>query len=158
MEAKIDARLILEAQGAPKEKIEESLKRLIEELEKQDGCKVYDKKFQETTEPEPGFFSLLVDVGCKFKDFENLFSIVMNFGPSAVVINEPEKLQVGAGELQNALGDMTAILHTFAQENGFLRLQQRELVAKLREMGAFEESGSGASEDGNAPAHNNDVK
>lgn len=141
-EKAIDARMILEAQGAPKEKVEAALKRLIEELGKQEGSKIYETKFEPVTEKD-GFFSFLVDVGMKFQDFENLISIILNFGPSALLVNEPEKLEISSREIQNVVGDITAIIHTLAQDNVMLRLQNQAMLKKLKEMGAFEDAPTG---------------
>ncbi|MFH0961477.1 MAG: hypothetical protein V1820_02230 [archaeon] len=134
----IDARLIIEAQGAPKEKVEEAIKKLISALEEQEGAKVYEKKFTETEERDE-FFSNLADVGMKFKDFETLLSIVLNFGPSAIVVNSPQKVEVSAGEIQNIVGDVSAILHTIAQENAVLKIQNRAMFQRLREAGLLDQ-------------------
>ncbi len=134
----IDARLILEAQGAPKEKVESSLARLVGELEKQDGITIYDKNLKPVEDMGDGLLSALADLGVKFNNFESLISIVLNFGPSALLINEPAKVEITAGQLQNAVGDISMILRALARQNLGLKLQREEMIDKLRELGAFE--------------------
>jgi|GEM_PF-6719744 len=134
----IDARIILEAQGAPKEGVEEALKKLIVALEEQDGVRVYEKKFTETEEKDE-FFSSLCDAGVKFNNFETMMSIVLNFGPTAIVLNSPDKIEVSAGEVQNIVGDMTALLHTLAQENAVLKLQNRAMFSRIKEAGLLDQ-------------------
>lgn len=150
----IDARIILEAQGAPKEKVEEALKKLLVALEEQEGVGVYEKKFTETEEKDE-FFSSLCDAGVKFDNFETLMSIVLNFGPTAIVLNSPDKIEVSAGEVQNIVGDMTALLHTLAQENAVLKMQNRAMFSRIKEAGLLDQDLSPESGEGFQPVKEN---
>lgn len=145
----IDARLIFEAQGSPKDRVEEILGKLLEELGRQDGVTVYETKKQETVERKEKdftYYSALTDAGCRFKDFETLFSIVLNFGPTAMIMKSPDKLQIDAREIQNAVGDLSALLHTLAQENARMRTQNQAMFSALKQAGAFDPAEAGPAD------------
>lgn len=113
----IKARLIFEAQGKPKNGVEDSLMKLADGIKKIPGIEVFDVvKEPAILVKGTDLFSGLVDVGIQTKKFEKLFTAVLSFGPSAIIVLEPEKVEVSMGELQLALNDLAQILHGMATE------------------------------------------
>ena len=117
----IEARFIIEAQGRPKSYVENALKELVERMKMVKGAEIFDEKWEKTEEIEKGIFSALVDVGVKAENFETFFALILGFGPSAVVLQKPEKLEISMRELQNVANDVINLLHAFAQANAKLR-------------------------------------
>lgn len=124
----INARMIIEAQGKPAEFVSESLKKLTEKMRSISGVEVYDERHEHPVETEiksdqGKIFSGLADVGVRVKDFETLTAIVIGFGPSSVIILEPDQIEISARELQNIMNDLAGVLHTLANANLDLRVK-----------------------------------
>jgi len=130
MEQKINARLVIEAQGKPAEYVKERLETHVAKIKEVPGAEVYEAKFDEASEVQEGLFSSLVDVGVKADNFETLAALVIGFGPSAIVIMEPDRIEITARELQNSLNDVAALLHNLAQSNLDLRVDS--FITKAR--------------------------
>ncbi len=130
----IRARFIIESQSNKKSLAENFLKRSIEVMKQVKGVKIYDEHWEPTEKLDSGLYSSLVDLGLEIPDFETFFALLLGFAPSAVVIEEPEKLEVKAFELQNVANDVVTMLHNFAQANLELRLKASALAKKLMEL------------------------
>lgn len=124
----INARMIIEAQGKPAEFVSESLRKLVLKMNSITGVEVYDEKHEPPVETEiksnqGRIFSGLADIGVRVKDFETLTALVIGFGPSSVIILEPDKIEISARELQNIMNDLAGVLHTLANANLDLRVK-----------------------------------
>lgn len=124
----INARMIIEAQGKPAEFVSESLRKLVLKMNSITGVEVYDEKHEPPVETEiksnqGRIFSGLADIGVRVKDFETLTAVVIGFGPSSVIILEPDKIEISARELQNIMNDLAGVLHTLANANLDLRVK-----------------------------------
>ena len=119
----IQSRFIVEAQGKPKSFVDSTLKKHIEKMKGVKGIEVYDIKQEPTEKMDEGFFSALADVGVRCQDFEVFVASLLGFAPTAVIIEEPESIEVDMRELQNIANDLVQIFHTFAQANAQLRMK-----------------------------------
>ncbi len=127
----IKARLVFEAQGKPQKGVEESLMEMVEGIRKVPGVEVFDV-VKEPAIPVKGtdLFSGLVDVGIQTEKFDKLFFVVLSFGPSAIIVLEPDKVEVGLPEMQLALNDLAQVLHGIATDALASKLQ---LIRHLKE-------------------------
>ena len=121
----IQARFIIEAQGKPESFVKNSLKKLIEKLKGVQGVEIYDEHWEPIEEQESGLLSGLVDLGLRVQDIETFFAIILGFGPSAIILEEPAKLEIKMSELQNITNDVIEVLHAFARANAELRMRMR---------------------------------
>lgn len=126
--SEINARLIIEAQGKPAEFVSESLKKLTEKMRSIEGVEVYNEKHEPPIEAaiqsdQGKLFSGLVDVGVKVKDFETLTVLVLGFGPSSIIILEPDNLEISSREIQNVMNDLAGVLHNLANTTLDLRVK-----------------------------------
>jgi len=134
----IKARFIIEAQvGLPKgadhkklgKKLETALKQHIEAVKQIENLKVHDEVWEDTEEME-GMLSALVDIGVEAKDFENFFSAILRSAPTAVVMEDPEKLEIDIREMQNVVNDFVQLFHLLAQANATMAVKSAELQSK----------------------------
>ena len=77
------------------------------------------KKMKEIEKPLRGkniekAYSLVVEIELVSENFETLVFLVMNYGPSALEILEPEKLAMEANEAQGILNSVSDMVHRFA--------------------------------------------
>ncbi|MBR9679421.1 MAG: hypothetical protein GOU99_00010 [Candidatus Altiarchaeota archaeon] len=120
----IKARFIIEAQGQPKSFVKNSLKQLIEKIKGVQGVEVYDEHWEDVEKQESGLLSGLVDIGISSVDAETFFAIMLAFGPSAIILEEPAELKISMGQMQNITNDIIEVLHAFARANAELRLKR----------------------------------
>ena len=98
----------------------ESLELLTSKLDKDDRVKIYKKVFGEPKrieKPIKGIefgYSVTCEVNLISKNFDNLAQIVIEYGPSAIEIYEPEKFILKAGEAQSILNSIAYMLHSIA--------------------------------------------
>lgn len=97
-----------------------TLEELVNKLDSDARVKVYKKEFGKAVEREKPFkgievgWSITVEVELVAKSFQGLMSIVMEYGPSSIELLEPTKFSVGAGEAQNVLNMVAAMMHEYA--------------------------------------------
>jgi len=125
----INARLIIEAQGKPEKYILENLEAIKTKLSQTKDVEVYDVKSESPHKSEGELVSALMDLGVLTKDAETLTSLVLTYGPSAVLIIEPKEIKLDFRQLQNMLNDVAGLLHAISQKNLQLSVQNY-LVAK----------------------------
>ena len=112
--------LIFEALAINENVSRDALETLINRLEKDDRVKIYKKSFGETKKVEKPIknvdigYSLTCEVSLISKKFDNLAQIVMEYGPSAIEILEPEKFNLDVGEAQSILNSISQMMHRFA--------------------------------------------
>lgn len=98
----------------------ESLESLMNKLEKDSRIKMYKKEFGEikkVEKPLPNIefgYSLTCEIELISKKFDNLVQIAIEYGPSAIELLEPSKLNINAGEAQAILTSISQLIHNFA--------------------------------------------
>lgn len=127
----IKARVIMESQGKPAKHVERSLRDLIGKMKTYRGIEIYDQKFEPVEKvKDTDLFSALADVGVEAKDFGSFITLILQAGPTAVIMLEPDKLEVKIGELQAALNDLLNIIHGLASQTMESQLAMMSAVQK----------------------------
>lgn len=112
--------LMIEAMAISKETAESALKKHLEKMEREKNMLIYKKDFKGAEEVEkplpniPKGFSQIVDVELVAENFDKLVYIVMNYGPAAIEILEPDNIKIDIGEAQGILNTLAALVHRFA--------------------------------------------
>jgi len=127
----INARLIIEAQGKPEKHVLRNLEAIKAQISSLTGVEVYDEKSEPPHVIKDSFVSALMDLGVVVKDIDLLMQLVLNYGPSAVLIVEPEEIKIDFRQLQNVFNDVANFLHAIAQQNFQLRVQNFNSAHKL---------------------------
>lgn len=97
-----------------------ALAELVDKVDADERVKLYKKEFgtlEKREKPLKGIevgWSGTAEVEFVVKDFDNLVQVVMQYGPSAVELLEPNKLNVNAGEAQAILNTVAQMMHHFA--------------------------------------------
>lgn len=117
---KIKTAFIIEILGRPPEHIVDSLKQLIERMEKENGTKIISNKIHEPKklEDEESLFTSFAEIEAEFEDLSSMFNIVFNYMPSHFEIISPEEFRLKNNDFS---GIVTAIM---------LRLHKYDEVAK----------------------------
>jgi len=102
-------------------KAKETLEELIDKLDKNGRVKLYKKDFSEVNKvdkPMQGVevgYSMACDVELIANRFEDLVQVVIEFGPSASELLEPNRLNLDIAEAQSVLNNIALMMHRFAQ-------------------------------------------
>lgn len=106
----IKAKIIIELLGKPKEHIEETMNKVLDELKERKGVEILNKETLEAKKLEK-FFSIFSDLDIKCVDISTLLGVCFDFMPSSVEILEPDKLSFESKYMDNFLNDLLAKLH-----------------------------------------------
>ena len=114
--------MMIEVVAITPEAARSALEKHVEALEKFEKQKslVVRKAYGEVKEvpkPLPDIekgHALVVELEMLTQNYETLFLIVLNYGPSAIEILEPGRISMDAGEAQGILNGLADVLHRFA--------------------------------------------
>ncbi|MAG52484.1 MAG: hypothetical protein CMH62_00805 [Nanoarchaeota archaeon] len=127
----IQIKAIIEILGKPKEHVEETLKKVLNELSERKGVTVLHKEVAETKELEK-FFSTYVDLELKLDELDNLIDFCFDFLPSSVEILKPEKINMESHAFAEYMNDLLAKLH---QHSMIIRNLHAENIAMKEKLG-----------------------
>ena len=109
-----------EALAINEEVAKNALETLISKLEKDERVRTYGKKFgdvKKVEKPLEGIesgYSVTAELNVISKNFENLSEIAIEYGPSAVEVIEPNKIEMKIGEAQSVLNNISNMMHRLA--------------------------------------------
>lgn len=106
----IEARIIIELLGKPKEHIEETMDKVLDELKSRKNVEILNKETSEAKELEK-FYSIFSELEIKCDDISNLFGVCFDFMPSSVEILKPSNLTFESKKMDDFLNDLLAKLH-----------------------------------------------
>jgi len=127
----IKAKIIIELLGKPKEHIEETMNKVLDELKERKNVEILNKKVSEAKELEK-FFSIFSELEIKFDNISSLLGVCFDFMPSSVEILEPNKLSFESKNIDNLLNDLLAKLH---QQSMVVRNLHAENVLMKQKLG-----------------------
>lgn len=139
MSQKVTARFIIEIAGKPKENVDKALKFVEKKLIDSKDFKVLDCEVVESEEDEKTtLFSGFLEATIKFKETKQLLSFILDYTPTSVEVEDPEKISFQAAELTDVLNHFSNHILKTTNEVRKLRAhihliqnqKQRETVGK----------------------------
>ncbi len=112
MEENIVITIVLEMLGAPKEHVEETMKKVIDKMKEAATVREF-KEFPPEKVPDKPFFSSFTEAEIEFKDIERVVGFCFDFMPSSVEVLHPSELKMTGPNLNNFLNDILARLHQY---------------------------------------------
>ena len=115
--------MMIEVMAASEEAARSALEKHVEAMGKEDKTIINKKDFKDIKKVENPLprnpeikeaYSNIAEIEILTQNFDRLVYLVMNYGPSAIEILEPEKLSMDAGEAQGILTSIGMLLHKFA--------------------------------------------
>lgn len=112
-ENKAQVRAIIEVLGKPKEHVQTTLKKYIDNIKNDEKYDVEEEHFEEPVEQEDqkGVFSAFSEILFNVKDINQLISFCFDYMPSSVEITDPEFFKISAKSISDLLNDMQSRLH-----------------------------------------------
>lgn len=112
----IRARIIFEIIGKPKEHIEETLKKYIEEIKSKSDVLIISKEFASGKEIENSLFATFCEIDLLVEKIEILTDFCYSYLPASIEIIEPENMEMTNVKFSNIFNDLLLRLHEVSME------------------------------------------
>jgi hypothetical protein len=132
---KVRALMILEVIGRPAEHLTETLNTLTEQLSKEEGIELKDKKVNEPVlfKDQKDFYTNFAEVEVEAKGLLHLIAIMFKYMPANVEIIEPENLRLTNNNMNEILNELVRRLHGYDEIARIIQMEKSILEKKLRE-------------------------
>ncbi|MFB6145124.1 MAG: hypothetical protein ABEJ99_01315 [Candidatus Nanohaloarchaea archaeon] len=113
--------MVFEALGPDKEGVESSMEEHIRTLKNEkeiDVKSVEEEEVEEMEDPHPEMdrgYSQVIEVKADFDTFQKAIETVINYGPTYVQMEGPDKYEMDLAEGQNTLQSIATTMHQYAQ-------------------------------------------
>lgn len=113
--------MVFEAVAVEREAVEDSLEDHVDLLESEEGVEIIETQFDEISKmenPHPGIdegHSQVCEVRVELETFAKAYEIAINYGPTYVQVEEPEKIEMSMKEGQESLQTVLETVHQYAQ-------------------------------------------
>lgn len=144
MGEKIKATFIIEILGRPAEHLKESLKELVENLGKEKGINIIEKKIHEPKEIESKdknikedkkLFTSFAEIDAEFENIAGLMILAFNYMPSNIEIVSPQKIEIDKFHLSEILTGVVLKMHKYDDIAKRMIIEREMFMNKLKEMG-----------------------
>ncbi|MDD9953509.1 MAG: hypothetical protein OXR66_04170 [Candidatus Woesearchaeota archaeon] len=108
--------MTLEVAGKPKEHIEETLDKYIENIDKDERIEVLIDDREPAEEHEDGMFTAFSELEMIVDNMETLTWLCVNFSPASIEVIDPETFQIEGREITNWLNDLLAKIHEISKD------------------------------------------
>ena len=134
--------LIFEVVGKPAEFIDETIRKLIIELEKEKELEFLGKEIG-TAKPyvmktdageKTDLFSTYAEVEILIESLKRLIQIIFDYMPSSVEISEPTEIKIKTQDSNLILNELAVKLHQYDLSNKKLVFQRNAIFNKLQEL------------------------
>ena len=130
----IHAIATFEIAGKPKQHVEESLDKYLENIQKDERIIIVQEEREEAIEHDDGIFSAFAELDIIVESLETFTWLCLNFSPASIEIIEPDVLKIQARDLTNWLNDLLSKLHEVASEIRTERGSKEHLVVGMNQL------------------------
>lgn len=116
-------RCIIDVKTLEPELLNKSLDEIEQMLRSESSFTVYDiRKAEHVQDGE--YYSSFLDVNLSVKDFRAIVHLMFYYAPISVEVLKPEKIELGADDLQDGLIDLAELIHAYADR--IIKLMNRK--------------------------------
>jgi len=135
-EEKIKVMIILDVVGKPPKHLVESLKRVIEEIDKEKGVSVISRDIKE---PRPmkdheGFFTTFAEVELEVEEILSFVIVMYKYMPAHLEIVSPEIIAISKNSWSDILNELIRRMHGYDEVARMLQHENNLLRKKLEEL------------------------
>ncbi len=105
-----------EVAGKPKEHVEESLDKYLENIRTDSRIVFLEEEREEAIAHEDGMFSAFSESELLIHGLETFTWLCVNFSPASIEVIEPDQFSIPAREVTNWLNDLLAKVHSISSE------------------------------------------
>ncbi len=113
--------MMIEVLAITEKAAKDAMEKHIKKMKMEKKTIVYGRKnhsIEKIKNPRPDIpeaYSYVVELEVITETFEQLVVIAMTYGPSAVEILEPQKIEISIGEAQSIINSVAEMIHKFVQ-------------------------------------------
>ncbi len=121
MSEPLEVWMVFDVMAATEEAARESLDDHLEKLESERSVSAFAADVDDIREVEQPSaqldhgYSQVAEVEMEVDSFSELVKMVINYGPTSVDVKSPDRVEMGIGEVRNALNAVAQIMHQFLQ-------------------------------------------
>lgn len=132
----IRAVMILEIIGRPPEHLTETLEKLIEQMGKEKGVKIIEKKIKEPNliKDQKDFYTSFAEIEIEVEEIFNLVSLMFKYMPAHIDILSPEKITLTNNGWNETLNEVARRLHGYDEVARVIQMEKAILEKKLKEI------------------------
>lgn len=132
----IEAVFIIEVIGRPKEHLTETLKEIIDKIDKEKGINVLSKKINEPVlmKEQKDFYTSFAEIELSAEEFIYLMICVFKYMPSHLEIISPENIELKNSDFNDILNELTRRLHGYDEIARVIQNENFILQKKIREV------------------------
>jgi hypothetical protein len=130
----IRIRAVLEIIGKPKEYVEASLKKYVDQMKENENLMIISEHMEEAQENK-GVWSSFAELEVVVKGLRDLIAFCIDYMPASIEILKPEKFDFNDGVFTNFMNDILSKLHSvdmvakqLGTENTFLKANMNKLI------------------------------
>ena len=130
---KINANIVIEIMGRPKDNVSTALEGLVAKLGSEKGVKIMEKKIHEPAPvKESDLFTAFAELSLELDSLDNYFGILFAYMPSHVEIIKPENIKLSSYDFNELSNKLIARLHDYDAMAKRL-IGEREIMMKQLE-------------------------
>jgi len=123
-------RFIIEVMGRPEEVVKQTLKGVVNSLNKR--YKVNNSEISDIEKIEGAdLLSGFVEVEFSVDNFEQGFLALLDYGPTVAEVIKPDKVNLNASELQNVFAEVITKLNTMSKAIQALKVENFKLLERI---------------------------
>lgn len=107
----------IEAQGKPREVVEDSLRGLVDKMRGEKHVDVTKVNFEDTIKEEGRFLSA-AEIHAKFESLEDYVMAALKYGPSAIEVLEPRELILSSKDFLDVIGEVLVVAKKVYKRHG----------------------------------------
>lgn len=135
-EIKINAILVLDIIGRPKEYLLETLRNIIKEIEKEKGVVVKRSDIKEPKEIKEAnnFYTTFAEIEVETEEIFPLILLIFKYMPAHIEIIEPEDFVIKNNDFNDIFNEIIGRLHGYDEIARIMQVERDKLLQKIKEL------------------------
>ena len=136
-EMKVSAVMILDIIGRPPEHLVESMEKIIETMEKEQGVTVKSKQIKEPTlmKDQKDFYTTFAEIEVEVDEILYLAILMFKYMPAHIEIISPELISLSNNGFSDILSELIRRLHGYDEIARIMQIEKHVLLKKIQELG-----------------------
>mgnify|MGYP000493729598 CR=1 FL=1 len=130
----IRCNIVLEVLGRPAEYLNEIIRKVVDDLEKEKNIAVVEKKFHDPS-PCENMFTTFAELDLMMRDMQVLLEFIMLYMPSHIEIIEPSEIKMNLHSANDFANKIVAKMHQYDAIAKRFKFENSLMKNKLKELG-----------------------
>ncbi len=134
---KVSVVMILDIIGRPPKHLVESLEKIIENMDKEQGVTLKSKKIKEPTlmKDQKDFYTTFAEIEVEVDEILYLAILMFKYMPAHIEIISPELITLSNNGFSDILSELARRLHGYDEIARIMQMEKHVLLKKIQELG-----------------------